>query len=273
MFSIYYRGNGQRVGMPYQVKAGSVTATLAVTAAALAFFLYGSKVRATYVAAVFSDDTIVIGADSLITTTDQLPVSDSFCKVVVLDNKTGFVGLGAAVYPLSTGEVVRTFDLVRTSAAPTVPETVRRFAEVVVSKLNSPPPGREPPWFNPFLIGLFGGFGERETPMFANVTISYDNTRDIFLYSPPQTHFNAENIIVLSYPEATREIVDSAEFKRIKENRDNPERLAKTVQFLIDAVIKRKVSVEVGGVPTVLIIEKGRRPRWYSKAKDCPNLE
>jgi hypothetical protein len=258
--------------MRYQVKAGSVTA-LAIAAAALAFLPFGSSARATYVAAIFSEDTIVIGADSLITSADESPISDSFCKVVVLDNKTGFVGLGAAIYPLSTGEVVRTLDLVRTSAAPTIPESVRKFAEGLVAKLNSPPPGREPLRFNPFLIGLFGGFGEHETPMIENVTILYDNMRDVFLYSPPQTHINAEKIVAFSYPEATREIVDSAEFKRIRENRVDPERLAKTIQFLIDAVIKRKVSVEVGGVPTVLIIEKGRRPRWYSKAKDCPNLE
>jgi hypothetical protein len=258
--------------MPYQVQR-PVTATLAIKATALAFFLFGSSARATYVAAIFSDDMIVIGADSLITTVNESPISDSFCKVVVVNDKTGFVGLGAAIYPLSTGEVVKTLDLVRTSAAPTVPETVKNFAEVIVSKLNSPPPGREPPRVNPFLIGLFAGFGEHETPMIANVTISYDSTRDIFLYSQPQTNFNAENIVAFSYPDATREIVDSVEFKRIRENRVDPERLAKAIQFLVDAVIKHNVSVDVGGGPTVLVIEKGRRPRWYSKAKDCPNLE
>jgi hypothetical protein len=131
------------------------------------------------------------------------------------------------------------------------------------------------PPINPVSVGLFGGFNENTTPALANVTIFYNESLDSFEFSGPELHTNTERIIVLNYLDATRDIVASEDFRAIRENRDMPvsERLPRTIEFLIRKIIERKVSVEVGGVPTVPVVKKGRSPRWYRKAKDCPDLQ
>jgi hypothetical protein len=241
----------------------------------LTFLLCSSGANATYVAAIFSGDVFVLGADSRNTSASGMPINDGFCKIVVLNDRTAFAGLGAIRYPLPARDVVDFPDLAKKSAAPTLQESATKFAEMVTSKLNSTPLGRKPPArLDPNSIGVFGGFDADGPPMLTITYILYTPQWDNFVFSGPEKRTTPDELIVVGNHKVTDEIMDSAKFNQIRGNatKPNAERLAETIEFLIREVIRRKVSTDVGGTPTVLILKKNQSPRWYSKAKDCLDL-
>jgi len=102
----------------------------------LTICLGSSGAQATFVAAIFNDDTFVIGADSR-RMTEGGPVDDTFCKIIVLTNQAVFTMLGVPSVAIGT-QGLNIFDLNRQAAIGTtnLSEMARRFGSMATSELN-----------------------------------------------------------------------------------------------------------------------------------------
>jgi hypothetical protein len=152
------------------------------------------------------------------------------------------------------------------------------FGNNAVSWLNMMPPElrRPPPLAIPLVsVGIYGGIGDNDTPMLSYVSVSYNETLNSYGHVPPRDHKKFGKVVTLNYFDVTRDIIAGADFQAIRTMERIPakERYAGMIELLVRQVIERKVSVEVGGNPTVLVIEKNKHPRWHRKAKDCPELK
>jgi hypothetical protein len=158
-------------------------------------------------------------------------------------------------------------------------EMARSFGEVAVEKLNSLLPAVGPvgtdPRFSLTSVG-FAGF-TKAGPVVALRRISFNIDRWIFEAGLNEPHVNRETFVVLNhdYFDATQKIIASPEFQAIRTRnyQTKADQLARMMGHLLIRIIRLEQSPLVGGVPNVMVLEKGKKPRWHLRAKDCPDLQ
>jgi hypothetical protein len=226
-----------------------------------------------YAAVIFNKNVLVIGADSRVIGANGKIISDQRCKVIAVNDRTGFTALGYASYKSDeAAPVIDALEVARASAAKRdfdVAATARKFAGNLVAKLNDTPE-RTRPSEPIFLLGVFATPGAKR-PTLSSVAIY--NLKSGFLYTTPTTQFDYNRIVTFGLDEAlASEIADEPPMRALARAKlRDVEKLPAMIELLIQRAIDREVSPDVGGNPTVLVIERGQRPRWHRKAAECPN--
>jgi hypothetical protein len=245
----------------------------AIYVAAFASVLISQNANATYVAAMFNENIFVIGTDSRRLSSDGRIVSDEACKIILLNDSSAFVLMGAETWTPNNAVVPRMnfYDIARTTGAPaslTLNAAASRFGDAVVERLNLIPPAlrRPPPAIFPTIVhGVFGGL-RGNTMTASSIAISYSEAFNSF------GHGNAFNFVDYNKPRAfvfldvTGEIVRSPGYKSITD-------MISKIEYLIQRIIDQRLSNNIGGHPVVLVLEKGKRPRWHRGAGECPNVD
>ena len=92
----------------------------AIYVAAFASVLISQNANATYVAAMFNENIFVIGTDSRRLSSDGRIVSDEACKIILLNDSSAFVLMGAETWTPNNAVVPRMnfYDIARTTGAP-----------------------------------------------------------------------------------------------------------------------------------------------------------
>jgi len=124
-------------------------------------------------------------------------------------------------------------------------------------------------------IGIFATIAPNIKPAIKNVNIIYEKNTDRFVRSEPLGNYRPAKIIAFGLPtNYVQEIIITEEFQSIGRitHPTTSQMYASMIDVMVTKIIERKISVQIGGSPTILIIERGKRPRWYRKAKDCPDI-
>jgi hypothetical protein len=229
---------------------------------------YGS-----YTAIIFNKNILVVGADSRSVDANGTIVSDQRCKVAAVNDRIAFSALGYAIYRADeAAPVIDAWEVAQTSASRRdfdVTAAARKFAGSLVAKLNETPQRTRPS--NPiFLLGVFAGLGA-EKPMLSSVAIY--NLNSGFLSDKPTTQISFNKIVTFGLDDelAFRLTNEPAMQALARSNLRDAEKLPAMIELLIQRAIDRQVSPDVGGSPTVLVIERGQRPGWHRKAGECPH--
>ena len=181
--------------------------------------------------------------------------------------------LGYATYRSDeAAPVVDAFEVARASTSKRdfdVAAGARKFAGNLVAKLNGTPE-RTRPSESIFLLGVFATLGAKR-PTLSSVAIY--NLNSGFLYTSPTTQFGYNKIVTFGLDEAlASQIAHEPPMRALaRANLRDAEKLPAMIELLIQRAIDRDVSPDVGGSPTVLVIERGQRPRWHRKAAECPD--
>jgi hypothetical protein len=229
--------------------------------------------NASFTAIIFNRNILVVGVDSRSIGADGRVVSDQRCKILALNDSTAFAALGYAVYTADeTAPVINAWEVAQARASEPnldVTAAARKFAGSLVLKLNKTPE-RTRPGDPIFLLGAFAGLGAKK-PMLSSVVIY--NLNSGFVYTSPTTHDAFNKIVTFGLDEAIALQITKEPAMRTLARGDMPnaERLPAMIELLIQRAIDRQVSPDVGGNPTVLVIERGQRPRWHRKASECPD--
>jgi hypothetical protein len=244
-------------------------------------FLHPAGASGTFVAAIFSNDSFVIGADSRMVDIDGHTFrSDGVCKILLLNDSTVFALLGAKEYtPDKRLPLIQMYDLAKEAAAVFPADIIRmvdNFGDNAAAKLNSAM-GRDRLLSDDFLLsmGIFGGLTPNNTFSIANVNLVYESAVNRFSRGPridlPKPMVFK---IFLPHPIAD-EIGRSSKFQTISKRHyaTEADKFASQIEFLVSEMIARNVSEDIGGYPSVLVLERGKRPRWHRKASDCPSLD
>jgi hypothetical protein len=240
--------------------------------------------QASFVATMFNESTFVIGADSRIT---GAGAKDDFCKIIPVGNQIVFAMIGYAYGHIYRQIGTVTFDIFdlhrKVDSRATTSEMARSFGTMATRELNQKvdPSVRylfkTLPSYPLVAIGLFGGFDDSNAPSLSAVRIAHDAvSNEFFILKEEKFSEPGETeVIIFNYVNETWDILRGKEFDLIDNNRSlaAPDRLAAKVMMLIREMIRRNVSTEVGGVPTVLVIEKGKSPRWHTRTNACPRLD
>jgi len=270
MFSVERKYIQKRV-WPFLIKIG-----------ALMVLLFPTGASGTYIAAIFSENVFVIGSDSRAVDVDGRTIKSSdACKILLLNDTTVFALVGTFEFtPDATKPLIKMYDLASAAGAAhgtNINAMASNFADSVADKLNLTT--QDSQWRAPandtfVAMGLFGGFNQNAAPQLTSVSIFYSSAAKVFVHSQIHVQTIKSAVIYPSYEEATRQILTSSDFKKFMKNNSGPEpqRLASLVDVLITKMIESNVSIMIGGTPTILIMERGKRPRWHRKAKDCPDL-
>ena len=212
--------------------------------------------------------------------TEGGPVDDTFCKIIVLTNQAVFTMLGVPSVAIGT-QGLNIFDLNRQAAIGTtnLSEMARRFGSMATSELNRINPQlrtqfRRTSGYPVIAIGVYGGFDASGIPSLSVVRISHDEPSNNFIVLNQERRSDTNAVIVFNLLNEANEIMRTEELAAIQRNLTVPTaiRFAGAVATLIRQMILRRVNAEVGGVPTVLIIERGRGAYWFTRASTCPNL-
>ena len=251
--------------------------SLFITIGALLTCLSSPPAQATFIAALFSEDTFVIGADSR-KTTEGLPPDDSFCKLVLLNDNTAFAMLGVPSVTVGAHHI-NIFDLNNqaTVGATDFLQMARQFTNMGAAQLNRINPqlrsaSKQLSGYPVISIGLYGGLGIVGSPSLAVSRIIYNERSNMFVTGQEEMLTNAGTIFMFNYFDHARGVVSMPEFARIRNNYSLPIplRFAGMIDFLIQQMISRRVSIEVGGNPTVLILQKNKSASWYTRTGSCP---
>src|ERR1700692_497840 len=246
--------------------------------------LLNLSAHATTIVAVFTNNEFVIGADGRMI---DASIHDETCKIAALNNKVAFANYGATfVTPKDGAPRIDMYQVAKQIAVSgqDISELAARFGPNAAAKFNTlPASGRRPPGaIDPMTVGIFGGFNADESPQLSFIPISYSETANNFIIGALTTHTTVGKFNLFSPFNFSSEIVNGTEFNAIKAIRyiSDAERLAREIEsYILQTIARRPTDMingsqieQIGGTPTVLIIEKGQRPRWYRRAKECPDL-
>jgi len=122
-------------------------------------------------------------------------------------------------------------------------------------------------------IGVFARIDSDEPEKMSVGTIAFNESLGKYDYDV-SGRSKQKFITVFNEHDLTGSIVQSVAFQGIArmDGISQRVRFLGEIDTLVSEVIKQTSDPHIGGEPTILLLQKGKRPRWHKKAGDCPDL-
>ena len=235
----------------------------------LMFFLGIGKCNATYVVSHVSKDGVIIEVDSR--QENGADHDDNICKISVPKDHIAVTLIGNISVPFPPkGKPLLLF--ATEIQAANLDENPIKAAEIftgsVVNLMNSIRK-EDRTIFGLVSWSIFAGFDGDEPKIFSSI-IAYATNSDNYVLAVQRIHEKSDNITLYNYAKESQDLIEKTDRDAAVASIDD---YVENIKQLIERFIQSHRADNVGGVPTVLIMEKDRRPRWFAKAPSCPTLE
>jgi hypothetical protein len=258
---------------------------------ALLWILGVTLAYGTYFAAIIANDYFIIAIDSrAINLTDpSQPPNDRYCKIWPLADDLVFFTTGAVSAINNTGEFF--FDAVDVARRVYTSASGRprlRLSEEWAVRMETAYTeyyfGKKMPrfWINPndIITGYFAGLDENDVVAASSATVSrsgssFAHTNEYILPidNPRFIHHNGHvNIIYEFINDGTTDRARQrlSEIKAETVGRSPVDSMALRAEAFVKAVMEWSADPYIGGEIATLIVERGKKWRWFSRPDFCP---
>jgi hypothetical protein len=220
--------------------------------------------NATYDAIYLSDKYVIIGVDSRQTERDGQHQDDT-CKIALANTGIAYSFIGPRGI---LGLGIDFFDLLKaaTMETKTPREAADRFADTALQSANTIPREARASIDVRQVVGVFLTAGTDRTE--AVLGFVSQNERTLEFKKHIWANFPLDDVKGLNDFGKTEHLRGGL-FSKDQDVTQNAEDMKTLVSRIIDA----KISDNIGGHPTVLVLEAGKRPYWHSRVPSCPSLE
>jgi hypothetical protein len=245
----------------------------------IVIFLPGVS-QATYIASLIGGNkTVVIGADSIETDNINNNKQTYVCKIITLNDHVAFTLTGYIdLFSVDLKNKVNFIDIAN-DAAIYFPNDIEKmsnyFADSAVERLNSKIKDWHADKLRLIADAMFGGIDEYG-PKVSMAVIVYDPIKNIFYKQPVETHIKINKIITPnSHNPETLRVISGDDFQAILHSNTllQSKKYGALMDNIVQSIIDMHLAVDIGGEPSILIIEKDKPAYWYKKSAVCPGLD
>lgn len=244
--------------------------TLRIAIASLLSIGAACSANATYILGHHADNAIILGSDSRTNSTSENgKFEDDECKIGVTKNGFAYTLFGSRDIRLPSNhlklDVLATEkDVAESSVSPH--EAAEKLSKMIIDVLNRmvyDPRGLQSGRFvTAIFAGYAGGVGEISV-----APISYDRDKDRFIGDPVSNYTSSRKNLIFDWREEFKDLVDAGFIED-----SDIQAAAADVYSLLRVIIASNRVKTIGGVPTVVVLEPNKTPRWYAKAPSCPDI-